>query len=150
VTLACAAAEFGVWEGDFVNDLCAWDDRMLEIYGLTRETFQGTYADWTARLHPEDAEHAIRSLERIQSGNESFDRTFRIIRANDGAVRYIQSRAVARRERRGQAARLHRCRARCPVEHQASQRLRELNDRLQLALDSSGFGVWETDLNRSG
>ena len=146
VTLACTAAELGVWEGDFVNDRCSWDDRMLEIYGLTRETFHGNYGDWAARLHPEDAEWAQRSLERIQAGNESFDRTFRIIRANDGAVRRIQSRAVARRDARGKLLGCTGAERDVTVEHEASQRLRELNDRLQLALDSSGFGVWETDL----
>ena len=146
ITLATEAAELGVWEGDFATDRCEWDDRMLALYGYTRETFDGTYAAWVKRLHPDDTASAQASLERIQSGQSSDDRLFRIIRANDGAVRLIQSRAIARRDANGKLLGCTGAERDVTAEHEASQRLRELNDRLQLALDSSGFGVWETDL----
>ncbi len=146
ILLAAQAAGLGVWEGDFDTDRCEWDDRMLALYGLTRETFHGTYGEWVARLHPEDAEEAQRTLRQIQEGAESFDRTFRIIRADDGAVRTIQSRAIARRAAAGRLLGCTGAERDVTKEREANQRLIELNERFQLALRSSQFGVWETDL----
>ena len=146
MTLANEASELGVWEGDYASDRCEWDDHMLEIYGLTRETFGGTYTDWVQRLHPEDAEEAETTLAGIQRGLRSFDRLFRIIRANDGAVRYVRSRAIARHDANGVFIGCTGAERDVTAEIAANQKRQQLNDRLQLALDSSGFGVWEADL----
>jgi PAS domain S-box-containing protein len=146
MTLANEAGELGIWEGDYASDRCEWDDRMLEIYGLTRETFGGTYADWVQRLHPEDAEEAQNTLVEIQRGLRSFDRLFRIIRADDGAVRYVRARAIARYDANGAFIGCTGAERDVTEEIAAGQKRQQLNDRLQLALDSSGFGVWESDL----
>jgi len=144
--LANEAAELGVWEGHYASDRCEWDDRMLEIYGLTRSTFGGTYDDWVRRLHPEDSAEARRSLEGIQRGLRSFERVFRIVRANDGAVRTIRSRAIARFDANGLFLGCTGAERDVTAEIATLQKQQQLNDRLQLALDSSGFGVWEADL----
>ncbi len=144
--LANEAAELGVWEGHYASDRCEWDDRMLEIYGLTRSNFGGTYADWVQRLHPEDSAEAQRTLEGIQRGLRSFERVFRIIRANDGEVRTIRSRAIARYDANGLFLGCTGAERDVTAEIAATQKQQQLNDRLQLALDSSGFGVWEVDL----
>jgi PAS domain S-box-containing protein len=146
MTLANEAGELGIWEGDYASDRCEWDDRMLEIYGLTRENFGGTYADWVQRLHPEDADEAQNTLVEIQRGLRSFDRLFRIIRADDGAVRYVRARAIARHDANGAFIGCTGAERDVTAEIAAGQKRQQLNDRLQLALDSSGFGVWEADL----
>lgn len=143
--LANEAAELGVWEGHYASDRCEWDDRMLEIYGLTRSTFGGTYDDWVRRLHPEDSAEARRSLEGIQRGLRSFERVFRIVRANDGAVRTIRSRAIARFDANGLFLGCTGTERDVTVEITTLQKQQQLNERLQLALASSGFGVWELD-----
>ena len=143
--LANEAAELGVWEGHYASDRCEWDDRMLEIYGLTRSTFGGTYDDWVRRLHPEDSAEARRSLEEIQRGLRSFERVFRIVRANDGAVRTIRSRAIARFDANGLFLGCTGTERDVTVEITTLQKQQQLNERLQLALASSGFGVWELD-----
>jgi len=144
--LATAATELGVWEGFHDADTCEWDDGMLSIYGLTRAGFDGTYDDWVARLHPEDAEQARGTLRQIQDGAESFDRTFRIVRADDGAVRVVRSRAVARRDADGRLIGCTGAERDITAESEAAERQRELTARLQLALDSTAFGVWELDV----
>ena len=143
--LANEAAELGVWEGHYASDRCEWDDRMLEIYGLTRSTFGGTYDDWVRRLHPEDSAEARRSLEEIQRGLRSFERVFRIVRANDGAVRTIRSRAIARFDANGLFLGCTGTERDVTLEITTLQKQQQLNERLQLALASSGFGVWELD-----
>ena len=143
--LANEAAGLGVWEGDYHADRCDWDDRMLTIYGLARDEFHGTYADWAQRLHPDDAEEAQRTLTEIQQGKEPFVRVFRIVRASDGAVRFVQSRVVVRRDAAGRLLGCTGAERDITAEREATRRLQELNERLQLALDSSRFGVWEVD-----
>ncbi len=144
--LATDAAGLGVWEGDFAADRCDWDDRMLAIYGLTRAEFGGSYADWVKRLHPDDAESAQQSLEQIQKGQAPTERTFRIVRASDGAVRLIRARVIARRDAAGRLLGCTGAELDITVERENTRQLQELNERLQLALASSSFGVWDLDV----
>ncbi len=148
--LAATATGLGVWEGTYDTDACEWDDGLLVIYGLKRETLQGNFDEWAARLHPEDAEDAQRTLRQIQEGTESLDRTFRIIRANDGAVRTIRSRAIARRDAKGKLIGCTGAERDITDEVEAAAGQRELTTRLQLALDSTAFGVWELDIATGG
>ena len=142
--LAAQTAALGIWEWDATTDRSTWDARMLEIYGLTEQGFDGTKADWVRRLHPEDAEAAQNSVARLRGGALSFDHTFRIIRP-DGTVGTVYSRAIVRRDAAGKLLGCIGTERDITAEREATQRTHELNERLQLALDSSGFGVWEVD-----
>lgn len=50
--LATASAKAGVWDWNLQTNEMIWDDRMLELYGLTRENFPGGFEAWEQGLHP--------------------------------------------------------------------------------------------------
>ncbi len=146
LALATRAAALGVWTWDAVTRESTWDDRTLEIYGVARAEFHGRDADWTARLHPDDRAAAIASMAAISAGLEEFDRTFRIIRASDGAVRYVHSRGTTQRDARGRLVQIIGTERDVTMEREAVEQTEALNERLRLALRSSHYGVWELNL----
>ncbi len=146
LALATRAAALGVWTWDAVTRASTWDDRTLEIYGVARADFHGRDTDWTARLHPEDRAAAIASMAEIAAGLDEFDRTFRIIRASDGTVRYVHSRGTTQRDAAGLLLQIIGTERDVTAEREVVDQTEALNERLRLALRSSHYGVWELDL----
>jgi len=48
--LAIQSAQIGIWEFDFSSNCLLWDERMLDIYGVSPEEFHGTSEDWSSRV----------------------------------------------------------------------------------------------------
>ena len=144
--LATRAAALGVWEWDATTRQSSWDDRTLEIYGLARADFHGRAADWTSHLHPDDCTAAVAQVQRLVNGAQEIVQTFRILRRRDGALRHVQSRATTDRDATGRLLRIIGTERDVTDEREAAHQTEALNERLQLALRSSNFGVWELDI----
>ncbi len=144
--LAARAADLGVWEWDAIEQRAIWDARALEMYGLKADEFTGRPEEWINRVHPDDRARADAAVQSVVRGVNSFQQEFRIIRATDGSVRYISSSAIAERDDQGRLHRIIGTDRDITVERETTQELQKLNDRLQLALRSSKYGVWEYDV----
>ncbi|HVU35935.1 MAG TPA: PAS domain-containing protein [Opitutaceae bacterium] len=144
--LATRAAELGVWEWDAVAKRTSWDARAFEIYGVDPDEFTGTPDEWLKRLHPDDRDRADAAVQSVLHGVNGFQQEFRIIRGTDGAVRHISSSAIAQRDEHGRLLRIIGTDRDVTAAREATHQLKNLNERLQLALRSSKYGVWEVDL----
>ncbi len=80
-----------------------WDDRSLEIFGISRENFQGGYMDWARRLYPEDLHILEQAMENasIFHSEDNLDLQYRILRP-DQSIRHIHSQAFMIRDNSGQ------------------------------------------------
>ena len=79
----------------------------LRLHGLPPEASAETHEDWRKRVHPDDLAQAERTLlAALNSGDETYDSEYRIIRASDGAVRRIHARGDIERDRDGKPVRL--------------------------------------------
>lgn len=90
--LAIDAAGIGVWEYDPVTNAVHWNDRMLQIYGLTDGKNIRRGELWETYLHPDDLEGALAYSDHCQRHELDFRRDYRIVRP-DGGVRYVRSLA---------------------------------------------------------
>ncbi|MDX8351519.1 EAL domain-containing protein [Cognatiyoonia sp. IB215182] len=90
--LAIDASGIGVWEYDRAKDEVHWDDRMLEIYGITDGQNLRRGDMWETYLHPDDLDDARAYSAHCQKHGLDFRRDFRIVRPN-GEVRHIRSLA---------------------------------------------------------
>ena len=88
--LATKAGGIGVWDYDIINNVLHWDDRMFELYGVSRDQFSGAYEAWTSVLHPDDLGRAQEEFAEAISGGKPFQTEFRI-RWPDGQKRHIQA-----------------------------------------------------------
>ncbi|MEO6875496.1 MAG: response regulator [Opitutaceae bacterium] len=103
--LAADAGQIGIWDFDIPQDRVVWDDRMLELYGLTADAYDGTCSGWLDRVAMEDRDRLAEILSSEPSHADSFDLTFRIVRP-DKSVRELQIRARVRRDADGKPQRI--------------------------------------------
>lgn len=88
--LATEAAGLGVWEYDLVAGRYHWDERMLEIYGLTEDQAPVTYEDWLERVLTEYYTRVSHIDSDQPQLGERREVEFRI-RRPDGTVRHIRA-----------------------------------------------------------
>ncbi len=88
--LATTSANLGVWDWNVRDNYMVWDDRMLELYGISRDNFSNNIEAWMIGLHPEDKEAAIAEVQAALKGENKFDTFFRICHS-DGVVKYIRA-----------------------------------------------------------
>ena len=98
--LATKSANLGVWDWDVVNNQMLWDDRMLELYGLTRQTFPGGVEAWQNGLHPEDRDKMVEEFQAALRGEKDWDTEFRVLHP-DGTVAYIKANGIVIRNSEG-------------------------------------------------
>jgi PAS domain S-box-containing protein len=143
--LALRAGGFGVWDWDLTGRSIYWDPRQCSLYGYTPAEFDGTKGAWLQRLHHDDRAAIEAEVAQALAGAEHFENVFRIV-LPDGTERHIQSHGFVRRDEQGQVVRVVGM-DRDITESQARAReLALVNDRLQLAIHATGYGVWEMDI----
>jgi len=83
-------AHVGSWSWDIESDGLTWSEELFSIFGEDPKTFSPTYAEYLARVHPDDRDAtALGVLQCLQDG-EPFSTHRRILRP-DGEVRTITS-----------------------------------------------------------
>ncbi len=104
LTLALRAGDFGVWDWDIKKNIVTCNDRMYEIFAVSRESCV-TRDDWLNCVHPEDRDRALRDYIPRMIGDKGFNTEYRIIHS-DGAVRHIQANGIVLLDEGGKPARL--------------------------------------------
>ncbi|WP_204137839.1 EAL domain-containing protein [Halomicronema sp. CCY15110] len=143
--LAARSAELGIWEWDVANDRLLWDDRMYELYGISPQTFGQALEAWQRGVHPEDLPGSQRAVERAIAGEQDFDTEFRVIWP-DGTIRHIEAHALVMRDAAGQPLRMIGANFDITERKAAAQKLRDLTERLGLAVQAADMGIWEWDV----
>jgi PAS domain S-box-containing protein len=152
LNLAIKSAQIGIWDWDIVNNHLVWDDRMYELYGIKPSDFTGAYPAWEAALHPDDLPFGRTVVQQALAGEKDFELEFRVIWP-DGTIRFIQAYALVQRDHQGKAQRMIGINFDITENKQSEAKLQEakiqlrnLSDRLKLAVTSAKIGIWDFDL----
>ncbi len=103
--LATDAAEVGAFDLDLVTGELRWDDRLLELFGLDRDTFSGSMESFNKAVHPEDLPRVLAALDTAVETCGDYAAEYRIL-LPDGELRWIAARGRALRGEDGHASRL--------------------------------------------
>ena len=103
--LAIDAAEIGSFDWDLVTGRLVWDDRLVELFGYDRATFDETIDAVMARCHPDDRERLADALRAAIETCGEYDAEFRIVLPS-GETRWVQGRGRALADDNGVAVRL--------------------------------------------
>jgi PAS domain S-box-containing protein len=89
--LALSAAEIGSYDLDLRTQRLIWDDRLLALFGYTREEFLEHWDAFAARVHPDDLATVQAAVDRAVESVGDFAAEYRIHVPGLGE-RWIQAR----------------------------------------------------------
>lgn len=122
----------------------------LMIHGLPAEARNETHEQWVERIHPADREQTVRQFLDALAGNaKDYTAQYRIIRPNDGQLRWINVVAEIERDADGRALRLVGAHIDVTDRMLAQETLRESEERFRLIADSAPVPMWVTKLDRT-
>lgn len=137
-------ANLGCWEWDIRSNYTTWSDETYRIFGYEPQAFAPQCHHFEDRLHPDDAESVIQSIEYSAKTGEPFDCEFRII-LPDGSTRVIHERAEANRDEHGQIISL------IGIAHDITERKRaeeaviQSEQRFRDIVRADSDWIWEID-----
>lgn len=91
--LALQAGNIGVWDWNIITNELTWTERVYQIHGVTRDTFNLSYDAFSALIHPEDKKRAKTAINDALEGNKEFAINFRVI-TPQGKTRWIATSAT--------------------------------------------------------
>ncbi len=127
------------------DGIAAISPAFLEQTGLPPGTKHLPFADWLRIVHPEDRDQLRHDIERHLEEDDCFQAEFRIVRPDNGQVRWISSRTKVERNEAGEAVRSIGAHLDITQRKQNEEALRESEERFRLAAGAAGLGVWDYD-----
>ena len=143
---ALHSSGYGIWQTEIPGNRVEWDEHTSEIYGVSRDQFGGTVADWARLIHPDDADVVASHREQVLAGTvKNFDIDFRIVRP-DGAIRFVEAHGFLVRDPMGAPDRLVGLNRDITAEVEMRDTLRVAEERLGLALLATNESVWDWNI----
>jgi PAS domain S-box-containing protein len=122
----------------------------LIIHGLPPEAASESHEDWINRIHPDDRERMAQHFrDALKGGSHDYTAEYRIIRPNDGEMRWVRVIAEIERDDNGRALRLIGAHIDVTDQMLAQETLRESEERFRLIADSAPVPIWVTKLDRT-
>ncbi|HLO47037.1 MAG TPA: PAS domain S-box protein, partial [Kamptonema sp.] len=101
LALALKSGAIGCWEWDLVQNSILWDERMYELYGVTKQSDSRVVYDiWASGLHPDDRTSIETLLQQAILGQAEYDTEFRVVHP-DGSIHFIKASGVVVRDDHG-------------------------------------------------
>jgi PAS domain S-box-containing protein len=144
-SLALAAGGLGSWDWDAATGERLWDDALHRLYGIAPTAPAFAVREFWARVHPEDRDRLRETVLRAAAAGEAYDVEFRMF-APDGALRWWIAAAAPEMGEAGQTQRLSGVTYDITERKAAEIALRASEERLRLAQETSGIGIWDWDL----
>ncbi|MGQ7793332.1 sensor domain-containing protein [Faunimonas sp. B44] len=121
-----------------VVDFWGWDDQACEF----RDTLKGFR--WQDALHPDDRARVVSTwFHAVRSG--ACDPFRYRLKSPDGSYRWMVTRAVPLRDGNGNIREWVGTTTDIHEQHDAADRLSRNEERLRVAVDATGLGIWDFD-----
>jgi PAS domain S-box-containing protein len=141
-----AAGSIGSYRADFPADRWMSSPELDRIFGIDAGHAR-TIASWAELIHPDDREMMTRYLaEDVIGRGAEFRREYRIVRAPDGATRWVDGRGRVTFDAEGRVVALIGTIADITERRAAEGALRESEARHRMILRTALSGFWLVDM----
>lgn len=101
-----AIGKVGTWELDVTRDSLRWSEEVYHMFGVDPAKFAATYEGFLELVHPEDREKVQHAYDSsVREGRDGYEIEHRIVRADTGAVRFVQEKCKHFKDARGRVVR---------------------------------------------
>lgn len=143
--IAIEAANVGPWEWDMQNDKARYSPQWRAQLGLMPDELEDTNESWINRLHPEDAAHAIATMNAYAKGvTPYYENEFRL-RHKDGTYRWIFSKGRSLKDGQGRPTHIVGCHVDLTERKNLEAAQAHAHSLLQAAIESSNEGLLVVD-----
>ncbi|WDP92539.1 MAG: response regulator [Desulfobacter sp.] len=98
-------AHIGNWELDLEQNRLFWSDEIYHIFGINKEEFETNYEGFLSIVHPDDREMVDGAYLESITTHRPYKLIHRIIRKNDGEIRYVREQSEEITDDRGRPIR---------------------------------------------
>jgi PAS domain S-box-containing protein len=91
--LAVEAGRLGTWHYDIDAGTVTWDQILEGIFGLRLGAFGGTFEEYAERLHPDERDWILETVDHARESGSDFEIEHRVVWP-DGSVHWIQGRGL--------------------------------------------------------
>ncbi|MCM2374301.1 PAS domain S-box protein [Aporhodopirellula aestuarii] len=103
LTLALDAGKMGSFKWDVGSGKVEWSEMVYAMYGCRQEQFDGTVTSFWQLVHPDDRTNVREWVEEeLASDTDDHFVEFRLVRASDGRVIWVEERGVIHRDAGGE------------------------------------------------
>jgi PAS domain S-box-containing protein len=117
-------------------DVVSWSEELHRIYGVERDSFDGSFRAFMDRRHPDDRERVKDAVDKALAEGSSFDLYERIVHTS-GQERILRSSGRVVRDDAGRAVRMFGTCQDVTEQRRAEEALQESEERLRLILQTA-------------
>ncbi len=133
--LAVDGSNAGLWDWDITRGSVYFSKNYMEMLGYAEGELPSTLDTWTELTHPEDRDHALRTLQDYFDGGEYFSLEHRL-RTKRGNYRWILSRGTCVRDPEGRPVRMTGWHIDVHDERVAKEAVREQKERFETIMNN--------------
>ncbi|HJW11916.1 MAG TPA: PAS domain-containing protein, partial [Albitalea sp.] len=142
--LAVELGNIGIWRQDLKTNRLYYNDRAFALLGMEPRPEGLSLQEVRALIHPDDVPRVVAAATVAVDSDQPVDMEARY-RRSDGSWRYMLTRRVARRDAAGQAIEFIGVALDVTEQVEKSRRANELAQRLEIATEAAGIGVFNRD-----
>jgi len=142
--LAMDAARLGVFDRDLVTRKIVWTGHTERIFGFAPGSFDGNYASFEGRVHPDDLPKLKIAIDAARESHSSFSHEYRIVWP-DGSEHWLLSQGEFCYGDSGQPYGMYGTVMDITDRKRTEAALRTSEDRLRQAVRTAQFGIFDHD-----
>ena len=144
--MAVRGSSDGIWDRHISSNEFYWSPRFKEIMGYEDGEIEADYDWWVSNIHSDDQEAVLDVLEGCLNGNVPYDIEYRMLHKSGNYV-WVRTRGkVLVRDEGGQPLRMAGFISNISERKQAEQELQDSAQRMRLAAETTGVGIWEWNI----
>ncbi|MBD2663380.1 two-component hybrid sensor and regulator [Richelia sinica FACHB-800] len=136
----------GIWDWDTRTNQVFFSTRWKQMRGFSEDEISHNVEEWSSRIHPDDYERVMQAVaDHFAQKTPFFQEEYRV-KHKDGSYLWILDRGQALWDDAGSVIRMSGSETDITERKQKKEQLRNLSDRLTLALQAGAIGTWDWDM----
>ena len=145
IRIAQEYANIGTWDLNIKTGELFWSERIGPLFGYPLGDRETTYENFLEAVHPEDRQLVSDAVRNCLEKGEVYQIEHRCLWP-DGTVRWLLENGNISRDETGAPSHMLGLVQDITRRKDAEIRLRETEERLSLAVEGAGDGIWDWDL----